>query len=87
MVPLDYGDPNGVQLQLAVIRFPATDPGHRVGALLLNPGGPGGSGTQFLNATIGYLSELNTRFDLVSWDPAWGRRAGLHALRDHQATG
>jgi hypothetical protein len=43
-VPLDYNQPNGTTISLSVVKLPATDPAHRIGSLLLNPGGPGGSG-------------------------------------------
>src|SRR5690348_9597733 len=46
-VPLDYGQPNGTTISLAVVKQPATDPAHRIGSLLLNPGGPGGSGVDY----------------------------------------
>jgi hypothetical protein len=45
--PLDYGDPQGVQIGISVIRLPAGEPDQRIGSLLLNPGGPGGSGVEF----------------------------------------
>jgi pimeloyl-ACP methyl ester carboxylesterase len=69
-VPLDYGDPQGATIALAVIKHPATDPAQRLGALFFNPGGPGGAGTlalpRFLNA---FPAPLRARFDVVSWDP------------------
>jgi pimeloyl-ACP methyl ester carboxylesterase len=69
-VPLDYGDPQGATLDLAVIRHPATDPAHRLGALFFNPGGPGGAGTALLPAWLElFPAELRARFDLISWDP------------------
>jgi len=43
-VPLNYKDPNGRKITVAVSRIPAADPSHRRGVLLLNPGGPGGAG-------------------------------------------
>jgi hypothetical protein len=43
-VPLDYAHPAADAIGIAVIRRPATDPAHRRGSLLVNPGGPGGSG-------------------------------------------
>jgi hypothetical protein len=43
-VPLDYDQPTGPTIDVALNRHRATDPGHRVGSLFLNPGGPGGSG-------------------------------------------
>ena len=47
-VPLDYDQPHGATISLALIRLPATDPAHRIGSLFLNPGGPGGSGVDFV---------------------------------------
>lgn len=67
-VPLDYADPGGRQISLALIRRPATDEAHRVGSVLLNPGGPGESGIQFLRDSYDQLTHLNQRLDLVSWD-------------------
>jgi len=46
-VPLDYNDPNGATISLALVRLPATDRAHRIGSLFLNPGGPGGPGVDF----------------------------------------
>lgn len=70
VVPLDYSDPQGATINLAVIRRPASDPANRLGSLFFNPGGPGGAGTQDLPAFINFFApELRARFDLVSWDP------------------
>ena len=41
--PLDYDHPRGAQIALSLIRLPASDPAQRIGSLLINPGGPGGS--------------------------------------------
>src|SRR3954466_2409722 len=49
-VPLDHGDPEGAQIDLSVVRLPAGDPAQRIGSLLVNPGGPGGSGVEFVRA-------------------------------------
>src|SRR3954453_11560144 len=43
-VPLDYDQPNGTTIGLGLTRLPATDSEHRIGSLLVNPGGPGGPG-------------------------------------------
>ncbi|GAA4489308.1 alpha/beta hydrolase [Actinoallomurus oryzae] len=73
-VPLDWSHPDGKKISLAVDRLRATDTSHRIGSLLVNPGGPGGSGT----ATVGQggmflgsadLKPLRERFDLVGLDP------------------
>ena len=69
LVPLDYTQTPGRTLGLALIRKKATTPSTRIGSLLLNPGGPGESGIQFLRSDIKSLANLNSRFDLVAWDP------------------
>lgn len=67
-VPIDYSDPGGPTTSLALIRMPATDRPRRIGSVLMNPGGPGESGLQFLRDNSDGLSHLNRRLDLVSWD-------------------
>jgi pimeloyl-ACP methyl ester carboxylesterase len=70
-VPLDYSKPNGTTISLAVVRLPATDRARRIGSLLLNPGGPGGSGVDY-TVEAGpdlYTPEVRARFDLVGFDP------------------
>ena len=69
-VPLDYGDPGVAPISLALIRHQATDPAHRVGSLLWNPGGPGGSGVAGLPELYSYFpAAVRARFDIVSFDP------------------
>jgi pimeloyl-ACP methyl ester carboxylesterase len=68
-VPLDYSNSGGRQISLALIRMRASERSRRIGSVLLNPGGPGESGIQFLRDSIDGLRHLNQRFDLVSWDP------------------
>jgi pimeloyl-ACP methyl ester carboxylesterase len=69
-VPLDYGDPQGATIDLAVVRHPATDPAQRLGTLFFNPGGPAGPGTVLLPQWLDFFpAPLRARFDLVSWDP------------------
>lgn len=71
-VPMDYEEPEGEQMQVAVLRLPAQgDPADRIGSLVMNPGGPGGGGliTGVL-ASLGLAeSALVQRFDLVGFDP------------------
>ncbi|HET9059051.1 MAG TPA: alpha/beta hydrolase [Acidimicrobiales bacterium] len=66
-VPVDYSDPKGPTVPLAVVEQPSTNP-HPLGDLLMNPGGPGGSGVQFLEGTP-FPGALRHAFNLVSWDP------------------
>ncbi len=68
-VPLDYSNSGGRTIALALARKVATDPANRIGSLLVNPGGPGESGISFLRNDITSLSNLNSHFDLVAWDP------------------
>ncbi len=67
--PLDYRDPSGPKISLAVVEHPATGPASR-GVIFFNPGGPGGAGTVQLPAFIGFFPrELLRDYDIVSWDP------------------
>ena len=67
-VPLDYAHPLGRHITLALARRPAS--GRRTGVLLTNPGGPGGSGVEFLqSANQVFPAEIRDSFDIVSWDP------------------
>lgn len=68
-VPLDYAHPDAGSIGIAINRKPATDSARRIGSVLTNPGGPGDSGIQFLRGAVGSFSNLNTRFDLIGFDP------------------
>ncbi|MEZ5117997.1 MAG: alpha/beta hydrolase [Candidatus Nanopelagicales bacterium] len=68
-VPLSYDDPSGETIQIAVLRSPATgsDP---IGSLVLNPGGPGGSGIDYARAARFVVSEpVLQAYDVVGFDP------------------
>ncbi|MCX5381722.1 alpha/beta hydrolase [Streptomyces sp. NBC_00083] len=69
--PLDYAKPAGPSINLAVARVKATGPGKRIGSLLVNPGGPGGSAVGYLQsyAGIGYPAPVRARYDMVAVDP------------------
>jgi pimeloyl-ACP methyl ester carboxylesterase len=70
LVPFDYGRPDGRRFSLPVIRLPAADPSRRIGALVVNPGGPGGSGVQYaLGARGEFPAAVRARFDIVGFDP------------------
>ncbi|MFF8959172.1 alpha/beta hydrolase [Streptomyces sp. NPDC014894] len=70
-VPLDYAEPGGDSIELAVARKRATGPGKRLGSLMVNPGGPGGSAVGYLQmyAGIGYPAPVRARYDMVAADP------------------
>lgn len=70
-VPLDYDRPRGAQIALPIVRLPAANPALRQGSLFVNPGGPGGSGVEFV-VTAGpflYTQDVRDRFDIVGFDP------------------
>ncbi|WP_338698855.1 alpha/beta hydrolase [Streptomyces sp. Q6] len=69
--PLDYDRPSGGDIDLAISRKKATGPGKRLGSLLVNPGGPGGSAIGYLQsyAGIGYPEQVRARYDMVAVDP------------------
>jgi len=84
-VPLDYAKPQGSSIKLAVIRLPAT--GKRQGALLINPGGPGGSGYDMAkDSGKSYFSaKIRAAYDIVGFDPRGvGRSAPVKCLNDAQ---
>ena len=72
-VPLDYHHRHGAKITLGFNRLPAADPAHRVGSLIVNPGGPGGPGSFFVavEAAGGHLwnPALHKRFDMIGMDP------------------
>jgi pimeloyl-ACP methyl ester carboxylesterase len=69
-LPMDYDEPEGARVQIAVARVPATDPANRIGSLFVNPGGPGGEFVTYLQgAGAGLFADLNARFDIVSFAP------------------
>lgn len=67
--PLDWAAPGADTVELALIRHRAT--GTAQGSLLVNPGGPGGSGVDFIRDSLDYAvsPELQAKFDVVGFDP------------------
>ncbi len=85
--PIDRNNPDSGSIDLELARVPATgSPNQRIGSLLFNPGGPGGSGIEFLaSAAMMVPEELAQQFDLVSWDPRGvGESSPVHCLSDDQ---
>jgi pimeloyl-ACP methyl ester carboxylesterase len=81
-VPFDYAHPNGPVFELPVVKLPAASPSQRIGSLVVNPGGPGGSGLEYaLGARSGeFTQEVLDRFDIVGFDPR-GVGGSVPALR------
>ncbi|MGH3439259.1 MAG: alpha/beta hydrolase [Sciscionella sp.] len=70
-VPLDYADPKGQTITLGLLRKQASGSGHRIGSLVINPGGPGESGMEAAASLAKQVSgsRLGSSFDLVGFDP------------------
>lgn len=68
-VPVDWSQPHGKTIDLAVVRRKATNPEQRIGSLIYLPGGPGGSGVSGIIAGVGFSPEITSKFDIVSFDP------------------
>ncbi|MFJ6674260.1 alpha/beta hydrolase [Actinosynnema sp. NPDC091369] len=67
VLPLDYARPAAERISLVISRKKAAEPARRRGILVLNPGGPGGSGLGMPTFLAG--SELAKVYDLVGFDP------------------
>nr|WP_246286272.1 alpha/beta hydrolase [Microbacterium pseudoresistens] len=67
--PLDWNDPGFGEMKLAVVRHSATSTPK--GSLLINPGGPGGSGVEFVRDSLDYAvgPDLIDNYDVVGFDP------------------
>ncbi|MBV7412526.1 alpha/beta hydrolase [Dermabacteraceae bacterium TAE3-ERU27] len=68
-VPLRWDAPDQDTIELAVLKVPAR--GERKGSILVNPGGPGGSGVEFAAqaANTGFSADIRDAFDIVGFDP------------------
>jgi pimeloyl-ACP methyl ester carboxylesterase len=67
--PLDWANPTRASIKLALIRSSAT--GTKLGSLLVNPGGPGASGFDFIKSSLTYAvdSKLRANYDIIGFDP------------------
>jgi pimeloyl-ACP methyl ester carboxylesterase len=81
--PLDWDDPEAGEIELAVVRQPATG-GEAKGSLLVNPGGPGASGYDFIADSVDFaVSErLQETYDVVGFDPRGVGRSSAVACLD-----
>ncbi|WP_037602072.1 alpha/beta hydrolase [Streptacidiphilus rugosus] len=86
-VPLDYSDPAGGDITLSAVRKPATGQGiPRIGSLLVNPGGPGGSAVDYAEyAAMSFPTVVRAAYDIVGVDPRGvARSAPVKCLSDAQ---
>lgn len=69
-VPLDYANRTGKKLTLELVKVHDEDNAHGIGSLLVNPGGPGGSGVELALGLLGQLpTTILSHFDLIGFDP------------------
>ena len=85
-VPLDYANPGGKSISIALNRLPATNQSRRLGSLLVNPGGPGGSGLDYARGANQIVSDsILERYDLVGFDPRGvGQSSPIRCLSDRE---
>jgi pimeloyl-ACP methyl ester carboxylesterase len=68
-VPLDYDRPRGETIEIGLARRQATNPDEKIGTILMDPGGPGGSGVGYVMSTNPLTPEAAEHFDIVGFDP------------------
>jgi len=85
-VPLDWSDPHGATIDLAINRHVAREADQRIGSLLFNPGGPGGSGLDFTESIVARAGDdLVDAYDIVGFDPRGvGQSSGVVCGSDAQ---
>ena len=83
-MPLDYRDPQGATIELALLKVPAAHPDHRVGSLVVNPGGPGAPGTDYAaHADTVFRAPVLDVYDIVGFDPrGTGHSSPVDCLSD-----
>lgn len=68
-VPLDWSKPDGATTHIGLAKRPAKDPANRLGSILVDPGGPGGSGVAMVGSGDPFTDKVSARFDVVGFDP------------------
>jgi pimeloyl-ACP methyl ester carboxylesterase len=84
VAPLDYSDPEGPTIDLAITRVKST--GDAIGSLFVDPGGPGGSAVDYAKAADYIVSPaVRKHFDVVGLDPRGvGGSSPLTCMTDEQ---
>lgn len=83
-VPIDYAEPDGPTIELALLRAPARR--EAIGSLVVNPGGPGGSGVDHATMAGAIVSrDVSNAYDIVGFDPRGvARSAPITCFTDEQ---
>ena len=83
-VPKDWAKPDGEKIKISLLRARIGSQKDRIGSLLVNPGGPGGSGVEtavYLTASLPV--DVARRFDIVGFDPRGvGRSEPVKCISD-----
>ena len=85
-VPLDYSKPDGDSIEIAALKL-STKGNSKKGSLLVNPGGPGGSGYDFVRdaGSTNISEKVRTNYDIVGFDPRGvNRSAPVTCLTDQE---
>ena len=85
--PLDWSNPTGDTVSLALIKKPTSGGAEKLGTLFVNPGGPGGSAYDFVQQSADYAAHpsLQSAYDLVGYDPrGTGHSDAVHCLTDSE---
>ena len=84
-VPIDYTHPDGETLKLAVLKV-AANGSTRIGSLVVNPGGPGGSGVAYAGAADAIVTKaVRAAYDIVGFDPRGvGSSSPITCLNDRE---
>lgn len=85
-VPLDYNKPDGDSIEIAALKL-STKGNSKEGSLLVNPGGPGGSGYDFVRdaGSTNISEKVRTNYDIVGFDPRGVKRsAPVTCLTDQE---
>lgn len=87
LVPINYEDLSAGVFRLALTRDSADQPNQRLGSLVVNPGGPGGSGIDYAQGGFRTATtEILSRFDLIGFDPRGvGKSDPVNCLTDAEA--
>jgi len=83
--PLDWSNPTGETISLALIKKPTSGGAQKLGTLFVNPGGPGGSAYDFVQQSADYAAHpsLQSAYDLIGYDPrGTGHSDAVHCLSD-----
>jgi pimeloyl-ACP methyl ester carboxylesterase len=82
-VPLDYKKPTGstISLALSMVRHTSSDSAYQ-GIMLVNPGGPGGSGIGLVNLGQDVPNHAGDTYDWIGFDPrgVGASRPALHCI-------